>query len=47
MKSKLRIKMAGLIVLSMFMFSTVQAQTKVGIRGGVLISKENFQGGNV
>ncbi len=49
MKNVLKFKFIGLFFFSMFLFSNLQAQNepKVGIRAGVLISKLDFQNGNL
>ena len=43
MKSKRMIKLFGWIIAVMFTFNHLQAQGSMGIRAGVLISKQDFQ----
>jgi len=49
MKSNLKFRVIGLIISSMFLFTMVQAQaqTKFGIRAGVLISNQEFKQGGL
>jgi Outer membrane protein beta-barrel domain len=49
MKNVLKFKFIGLSIFSMFLFSSLQAQseTKVGIRGGVLFSNQDFKNGGL
>src|SRR5258706_2487906 len=45
MKNKLRISFIGLVILMTSLFNAIQAQ--VGFRAGVLISKQEFQNGDL
>ena len=49
MKSVLKLKFIGLSIFSMFLFSSLQAQSeaKVGIRAGVLFSNQDFKSGSL
>lgn len=49
MKNVLKFKIIGLSIFSMFLFSSLQAQseTRVGIRGGVLFSNQDFKNGGL